>query len=144
MCSGALICWFFWVRLHIAIIKLSNGMLRLCITDMTAYDILWQCNCLKLIEHPEQMVSWTHLSLRISFTRFNNISTTTRIQFKTMRLTSVLYFTNLKQRKIGKFSYIFLSHQLENYKATTTTKKLTKIFSNGIMPRGSLSVVYSK
>lgn len=81
----------------------------------------------------------THFALGIRLACFYNFSTTWSVQFKTVWLTFVgdFAFANLESCRKVHTLFIHLAAYLLN-------AKLTLMFSSGMMPRGSLSVVYSK
>lgn len=96
---------------------------------------------LRNFKNSVEKVAETHFALGIRLACFYDFSTTCSVEFEAVRLTFVGDFAlaNLEKVKEGR-----KSHQLYIRSLMLHYEKLTIIFSNGMMPRGSLSVVYSK
>lgn len=92
------------------------------------------------VAHKQKKLS-THLSLRVGFARLDDVRTAARVQLETVRLVAILNFSHLHNNNKNESEKPLDAVQMHD---GTKRAPLTEMFSNGMMPRGSLSVVYSK
>lgn len=84
----------------------------------------------------ESVQNSTHFALRVCLAGFDDLGAAASVQLEAVRLTL-----------IGDFALANLEveeHRLVAANEIEEVASLTEMFSSGMMPRGSLSVVYSK